>query len=623
MPRAVILTAIRVEYMAVRAYLKKRQEEVYHGTVYERGKFSANKRVWDVIIAEIGAGNPGAAGQAERAIAYFNPQVILFVGVAGGIKDVRLGDVVASTKVYAYESGKAEETFKPRPEIGLSAYSLEQRARVEARKKDWLKRLRPTPETTPTVFVAPIAAGEKVIASTKSEVFQFLCSNYGDAVAVEMEGIGFLDATHANQQVSAMVIRGISDLIDGKSEVDAQGYQEIAASHASAFAFQVLAKLNVENDKVNSTPSVSNTESFNSKAISNYQQTIRPEAERDLLETVREWADSRLRGQLHHHVRLNLPKETQPRQVRPWGMEVKVAIAPSSQLLPPETSIGQVFEQCSGRLLILGEPGAGKTTSLLDLALELMEKAEADPQQRIPVIVDLSDWQPTVSPSTSRESKVSRKNFSEEELVQSILNWLIRKVRGRYGVSLPQIQQWLEEKRLVPLLDGLDEVSPEYQQDCVQAINLWLDSEFKSELRPKQIAVCCRREPYESYSQKLQLAGAVYLQDLTDKQIHKFLIDANRGELAESLMADENLLALIRRPLLLSMAIIAYQDLELTQWQQATSAGDRLNLLLDAYVCHMLTQDTPSRAYRKQKCPSQEQSRKWLEILALQGDGAL
>ncbi|NEQ67167.1 MAG: tetratricopeptide repeat protein [Symploca sp. SIO2D2] len=622
MPRAVILTAIRVEYMAVQAYLKKPQEEVYHGTVYERGNFSANKQVWDVIIAEIGAGNPGAAGQAERAIAYFNPQVILFVGVAGGIKDVRLGDVVASTKVYAYESGKAGETFQPRPEIGLSAYSLEQRARVEAREEDWLKRLPSPPETTPTVFVAPIAAGEKVIASTKSEVFQFLRSNYGDAVAVEMEGIGFLDATHANQQVSAMVIRGISDLIDGKSEVDAQGYQEIAASHASAFAFQVLAKLNVKNDKVDSTHSFSNTESVNSKGIPNYQQTVRPEAERDLLETVRRKADLRLREQLHYHVRLNLTKETQPRQVRPWDMEVKVALPKPSQLLSPEMTIGQVFEHCSGRLLILGEPGAGKTTSLLDLALELAARAEADPQERIPVIVDLSDWQPTVSPSISKGSRVSRKNFSElsseEKLVESIKNWLINKVSNKYGVvSLQKIQQWLEKKRLVPLLDGLDEVSPEYQQDCVQAINLWLNSKWQ----PTEVAVCCRREPYESYSEKLKLYGAVYLQDLTDKQIQKFLVDANRGELAESLFADKNLLALIRRPLLLSMAIFAYQKLELIQWQRATSAGDRLDLLLDAYVRHMLDQnkDVQSRFYKKKtKLPTQKQSRKWLEILALE-----
>ena len=247
MPRAVMLTALPIEYMAVRIHLTDLREEVHpQGTIYERGKFVANGQVWEVGIADVGAGNAGAGVEAERAIAYFSPSVILFVGVAGGIKDVAIGDVVAATKVYGYESGKAKQKFQPRPDLGLSTYSLIQRSRAESKKSDWLQRLTSAPESTPRVFVAPIAAGEKVIASSKSNVFKFIQLNYGDAVAVEMEGRGLLQAAHANHQVLALVIRGISDLIDGKSEADAGGSQEMAARNASAFAFEILAKLQIE-----------------------------------------------------------------------------------------------------------------------------------------------------------------------------------------------------------------------------------------------------------------------------------------------------------------------------------------------------------------------------------------
>ncbi|WP_293334086.1 tetratricopeptide repeat protein [Microcoleus sp. CAWBG58] len=360
--------------------------------------------------------------------------------------------------------------------------------------------------------------------------------------------------------------------------------------------------------------------------VNNHPTPVRPPADRDLLEAVRQLVEPRLKAQLHHHVKLNLSKETQPEQVRPWGMEVKVTIAQPSQLLPPETTIAQVFDRCSGRLLILGEPGAGKTTSLLDLALELVARAEADSQQRIPVVVDLSDWQPTAPEATSRWGMVasrragfSQKNHRDDRPepgpVWSIADWLAAKVREKYGFTPQQIGQWLAEKQLVPLLDGLDEVRPEYQQECVKAINEWLNF---SDLRPRQVALCCRREQYEAYPEKLKLQGAVYLQDLTDEQIQTFLQKANRSELSESLVADANLLALIRRPLLLSMAVLAYGEIDPIEWHRATSANARLNLLLDAYVQRMLTQDTDSRFYRKGKIPSVEQSRKWLEILALQ-----
>ena len=95
---AVILTALPVEYLAVRAHLQALQEEVHaQGKIYERGTFSAAGQEWEIGIVEIGEGNVRAALEAERAIAYFKPDVILFVGVAGGIKEVAIGDVVVST----------------------------------------------------------------------------------------------------------------------------------------------------------------------------------------------------------------------------------------------------------------------------------------------------------------------------------------------------------------------------------------------------------------------------------------------------------------------------------------------------------------------------------------------
>src|SRR5579863_8539044 len=105
---AVVLTALAVETKAVLRHL----EGVHSKSVSATDFFVGTFQDWDMAVAEVGPGNPATAAIATRACDHFNPQIALFVGVAGGIKDVKLGDVVVATKAYGYESGRdAKEGF--------------------------------------------------------------------------------------------------------------------------------------------------------------------------------------------------------------------------------------------------------------------------------------------------------------------------------------------------------------------------------------------------------------------------------------------------------------------------------------------------------------------------------
>ena len=134
------------------------------GNIYERGTFLAGNSSWEVGIVEVGAGNAPTAVQTERAISHFKPLLILFVGVAGGLKDVALGDVVVATKVYGYESGNANITFLARPEVGNAPYNMVELARSEARAKSSAESSKQTGPLIHLlqVWIVPIAAGGSV-----------------------------------------------------------------------------------------------------------------------------------------------------------------------------------------------------------------------------------------------------------------------------------------------------------------------------------------------------------------------------------------------------------------------------------------------------------------------------
>ncbi|MFC8517893.1 nucleosidase [Streptomyces sp. NPDC057257] len=228
---ALALTALPLEYAAVRAHIEERRERTHRdGTRVEQGRLPGT--AWQVAIAELGVGADRAAALTTQLINWLRPEAVLFVGVAGSLKgDVEIGDVVVGTQVYEIHGGKqTPEGFLVRPKSLPGSHALEQAARFAVRDM---------PDVRP--HFAPIATGDVVLADAHSEIAQFIRRNYNDAAAIEMEGYGATQAAHLNGRLDSLVVRGISDHANAdKHRADASGSQPLAAKQAAAVAVAVL-----------------------------------------------------------------------------------------------------------------------------------------------------------------------------------------------------------------------------------------------------------------------------------------------------------------------------------------------------------------------------------------------
>lgn len=204
--------------------------------------------------------------------------------------------------------------------------------------------------------------------------------------------------------------------------------------------------------------------------------------------------------------------------------------------LPPQTNLIEVFERddVGRRLLILGEPGAGKTTSLLKLAAELIAQAQQNQTAPIPVIFELSAW----------------KNDQ-----QPIKQWLIQQLKDNYSIDVKISRKWLEQNRILPLLDGLDELGLTRQKKAIEKINQYLQENLA-----RQIVVCCRWEEYKQGEVQLyRLRGAYYLQPPTETDIRNYLEQLNQQDLWLKITTNDQMRELAQKPLFLNLMIVAFQ----------------------------------------------------------------
>ena len=247
------------------------------------------------------------------------------------------------------------------------------------------------------------------------------------------------------------------------------------------------------------------------------------------------WIDGVLASSTVTGERIALRKEILAGAIdHPWDRTDEMAQM-TPRAIEPGLPIGDLFEQASRCLLLLGEAGAGKTVTLIELAQVLSHRAARDTTEPVPVIFKLTSWSNRRLP---------------------LLEWLVEEARTKYYVAGKLFDQWLRDHRIVLLLDALDEVDSGGQKACVKAIN-----DFMADHGAAGIAVCARQSAYMALVERLKLSLAVSLKPLERNQIDAFL--AQRAEAAvplrEMLGLDDNLRELASSPLMLNMMSIAYE----------------------------------------------------------------
>lgn len=237
-----ILTPIPVEHQAILAHLVSPAEIEVEGNYYVQGTVK-DKPDLRVVLQLTGPGNTTVALATDKAIRHFQPMVVILAGIAGGVKDVEIGDIAVGTKFYGYESGKeTNEGFMIRPAAGSYSPDLVALAQVVARKGHWKRRVKGDTTRSKVIF-GPIASGDKVIAAGDGATARLLKQAYNDTTALEMESNGFGQAMQHHPGIRFMNIRGVSDLLEGKAQTDQDGSREQAAEHMAGFVFELLFEL--------------------------------------------------------------------------------------------------------------------------------------------------------------------------------------------------------------------------------------------------------------------------------------------------------------------------------------------------------------------------------------------
>ncbi|MFN9401583.1 MAG: NACHT domain-containing protein [Dolichospermum sp.] len=214
-------------------------------------------------------------------------------------------------------------------------------------------------------------------------------------------------------------------------------------------------------------------------------------------------------------------------------------------------------------LMILGQPGAGKSTFLRKIGLEALKGKSGQIQgEIIPVLLELKQF-------TTNEVNIY--NIIEQEFISCQL-----------PLAKEFTNQLLRRGKLLLLLDGLDEVPNKNFELVIDKIQ-----KFVKEYKQNKFVISCRTA---AYRQKFQNFKEFIIADFNDQQIQQFIKNWFYSQVDKQLKTDqkcwdkintqEATKELARTPLLLTFLCLEYDESQDLPKKKATLYGNALDILL-------------------------------------------